>query len=98
MTLLTAADRLSARGEGALASDEMIEAHLELVREMLPAALDWQRDGARAAARRRRARRRGRDRAGPGDGRILEELRAATFAGEISGPRGTALARELAPG
>ena len=47
VTLLTAADRMAARGEGPIASDEMIEAHLELVREMLPEALAWQRQAPR---------------------------------------------------
>jgi len=100
VTLLTAADRLSARGEGALASDEIIEAHLELVREILPAALDWHRDGVPTPPL---------DgdqvavevgvKPGPEMGRILEELRAASFAGEISGrEEALALARELASG
>ena len=100
VTLLTAADRLSARGEGELASAEMIEAHLELVREILPAALDWHRDGApsppldgvQVAAEVG-------VRPGPEMGRILEELRAASFAGEISGrDEALALARRLAAG
>jgi poly(A) polymerase len=100
VTLLTAADRLSARGEGALASDEMIEAHLELVREILPAALDWHRDGLP------RPPLNGDEvaievglRPGPEMGRILEELRAASFAGEISDrDQALTLARELAGG
>jgi hypothetical protein len=45
VTLLTVADRLSARGSGPFATEEAIEAHLELAREMLAAALDWRRDG-----------------------------------------------------
>src|SRR2546429_1649897 len=45
VTLLTVADRLSARGEGTVASEGMIEAHLELAREMLAAALDWHEEG-----------------------------------------------------
>ena len=45
VTLLTVADRLSARGGGPLATEEAIEAHLRLAREMLAAALDWRRDG-----------------------------------------------------
>ncbi|MEO8093197.1 MAG: HD domain-containing protein, partial [bacterium] len=35
VTLLTVADRLSARGEGPIASPEMVQAHLDLAREML---------------------------------------------------------------
>jgi len=98
VTLLSIADRLSARGEGAIASEEMIEAHLVLAREVLPAALDWHRDGppappldgvevaAEVAVR-----------PGPEMGRILEELRAAAYAGEIEGrEQALELARRLA--
>ncbi len=49
VTLLTIADRLAARGSGPIASEEMVEAHLELAREMIAAALDWRRDGPPAA-------------------------------------------------
>ena len=45
VSLLTVADRLSARGSGPTASPEMIEAHLALVREVLPDAIAWHRDG-----------------------------------------------------
>ena len=45
VTLLTVADRLSARGAGPLARPEMVEAHLALARQMIAAALDWRRDG-----------------------------------------------------
>ena len=45
VTLLTVADRLAARGGGPTASPEMIAAHLELAREVLPAALEWHRNG-----------------------------------------------------
>src|SRR5262249_4116797 len=45
VTLLTVADRLSARGSGPFATEEAIEAHLDLARQMLAAALDWRRDG-----------------------------------------------------
>jgi putative nucleotidyltransferase with HDIG domain len=98
VTLLTVADRLSARGEGVLASEEMIEAHLSLVREILPAALDWHRDGAppppldgdELSAELGIA-------PGPELGRILEELRAASFAGEIEGrEQALGAARQLA--
>ena len=86
VTLLSVADRLAARGEGPIASPEMVEAHLELAREMLREALAWHRDGPP------RPPLTGADLAGelgiepgPEMGRVLEELRAAAFAGEIIG-------------
>jgi poly(A) polymerase len=97
VTLLSVADRLAARGQGPLATPEMVEAHLDLAREMLPEALAWHRDGAP------RPPLTGDDLVaelgispGPEMGRVLEELRAATFAGEIR-DRAEALerAREL---
>ncbi|CAN5577610.1 CCA tRNA nucleotidyltransferase [soil metagenome] len=96
VTLLTAADRMAGRGEGPLASDEMITAHLDLVREMLPEAIAWRRDppsppldGNELAAEIGLT-------PGPRMGEILEELRAATYAGELA-DRSAAikLAREL---
>jgi poly(A) polymerase len=93
VTLLSVADRLAARGEGPLASPEMVEAHLDLAREMLRDALAWHRDGPP------RPPLSGDDLAreldlepGPELGRVLEELRAETFTGEIS-DRAGALAR-----
>lgn len=84
VTLLTAADRLSARGSGAIAAPEMIAAHLELVREVLPAALDWHRDGPpRPPVRGDELARELGIPEGPELGRLLEELRAAVFAGEV---------------
>ena len=84
VTLLTVADRLAARGEGPTASEEMVEAHLELAREVLPDALTWHRDG------RPRPPIAGDDLAGeigiePGPelGRLLDEISAAVFAGEV---------------
>ena len=65
VTVLTIADRLSARGSGPTASAPMIEAHLEFAREMLPAARALApRRASPGADRRRSARRRDRDRAG----------------------------------
>jgi putative nucleotidyltransferase with HDIG domain len=85
VTLLTVADRLAARGEGPLASPEMVEAHLDLAREMLPDALAWHRDGPPSPPLS------GDELAdelglspGPEMGRVLEELRAEAFTGEIS--------------
>jgi putative nucleotidyltransferase with HDIG domain len=93
VTLLTVADRLAARGEGPLASPEMIEAHLELAREMLRDALIWHRDGPPRPPLSGDDLVRELDlRPGPELGRLLEELRAETFSGEISG-RDEALAR-----
>ncbi len=84
VTLLTVADRLSARGSGPTASAEMIEAHLELAREVLPPALRWHREGPPRAPI-------------PGDelaaalgiepgpelGRIIDQIVGAVFAGEV---------------
>ncbi len=85
MTLLTVADRLSARGAGPFASEETIEAHLALAREMLAAALDWRRDGPPAPLLR------GDELAaelgiaeGPELGELLAELEAAQYAGEVT--------------
>jgi poly(A) polymerase len=93
VTLLSVADRLAARGEGPLASPEMVEAHLDLAREMLRDALAWHRDGPP------RPPLSGDELAaelglepGPEIGRLLEELRAEAFSGEISG-RAEALER-----
>lgn len=86
VTLLTAADRMSARGAGAVAAREMIDAHLELVREVLPAALDWQRDGPPEIPipGDELAREVGIEQ-GPRLGALIRELQAAVFAGEVEG-------------
>jgi poly(A) polymerase len=85
VTLLTIADRLSARGSGPFATDEAIQAHLDLAREMLAAALDWRREGPPPPLLR------GDELAGelgiaPGPelGELLAELEAAQYAGEVS--------------
>jgi hypothetical protein len=93
VTLLSVADRLAARGEGPLASPEMVQAHLDLARELLAEALIWHRDGPprppvsgdELVAELDLA-------PGPEIGRLLEELRAEAYAGEIEG-RGQALER-----
>jgi putative nucleotidyltransferase with HDIG domain len=85
VTLLTVADRLSARGSGPFATEEAIEAHLGLAREMLAAALDWRREGPPPPLLR------GDELAaalgieeGPELGDLLAELEAAQYAGEVS--------------
>ena len=89
VTLLTVADRLSARGKGPIASPEMVAAHLQLAREMIAAALDWRRDGPPAPLLR------GDEVAaelgiepGPELGSALAELEAAQYAGEITDREG----------
>ncbi|HEV7616447.1 MAG TPA: HD domain-containing protein [Solirubrobacterales bacterium] len=85
VTLLTVADRLSARGAGPLASPEMVEAHLALARQMIAAALDWRRDGPPAPLLDgdELARELGIE-PGPQLGKLLAELEAAQYAGEVA--------------
>jgi len=85
VSLLTVADRLSARGSGPFATEEAIEAHLALARQMLADALDWRRDGPPAPLLR------GDELAaelgmpeGPEVGELLAELEAAQYAGEVT--------------
>lgn len=85
VTLLTVADRLSARGVGPIASPEMVAAHLQLAREMIAAGLDWRREGPPEPLLR------GDEIAaelgikpGPELGSALAELEAAQYAGEIT--------------
>jgi poly(A) polymerase len=84
VTLLSVADRLSARGSGPFATEEAVEAHLQLARKMLAAALDWRRDGPPDPLLR------GDELAaelgipeGPELGALLAELEAAQYAGEV---------------
>jgi putative nucleotidyltransferase with HDIG domain len=97
VTVLTVADRLAARGSGPTASAEMIEAHLELAREVLPAALAWHRSGPPRApiAGDELAAAVGID-PGPELGDLLAEVEAAVFTGEVeSKADAIALARRL---
>jgi putative nucleotidyltransferase with HDIG domain len=94
VTLLSCADRLATRGRGAAAA---IDAHLELARELMRAALDWREHGPAAPAIRgdELARRLG---IGPGPelGRLLDRLEEAAFTGEASDPeQAVRLARSL---
>ncbi len=84
VTLLTVADRLSARGGGPFATDEMIEAHLALARDMVAAGLDWRRNGPPTPLLRgdELAAELGIDE-GPELGELLAELEAAQYAGEV---------------
>ena len=85
VTLLTVADRLAARGEGPIASPEMVAAHIELAGEMLAAALDRRRDGPPRSpiAGDELAAELGIE-PGPQLGRLLDEIEAAVYAGEVS--------------
>lgn len=85
VTLLTVADRLSARGSGPIAAPEMVAAHLQLAREMIAAGLDWRREGPPQPLLR------GDELAaelgiepGPELGSALAELEAAQYAGEVT--------------
>ena len=89
VTLLTVADRLSARGKGPIASPEMVAAHLQLAREMIAAGLDWRRQGPPPPLLR------GDEigaelgiEPGPELGNALAELEAAQFAGEVTDREG----------
>jgi len=85
VTLLTVADRLSARGTGPFATEEAIEAHLSLARQMLAAALDWRRDGPPEPLIRGDELAAGLGIApGPELGDLLTEIEAAQYAGEVS--------------
>jgi poly(A) polymerase len=96
VTLLTIADRLATQGPRT--KREAIDSHLELAREMIAEALAWRRDGPPASPI-------------PGDeladelgiergaelGRLLGEIEAARFAGEIeTRDEAVTLARRLA--
>ncbi len=82
VTLLSCADRLATRGRRA---KEATEAHLELARELMRAAIDWRQHGPPPPPIR------GDDLArelgiepGPELGRLLAELTEAAYAGEVT--------------
>ena len=81
VTLLSCADRLATRGKNA---ERAIDAHLDLARELMPAALEWRRDGPpRLPLRGDELAREAGIEPGPELGRVIEELREAAYAGEI---------------
>jgi len=81
VTLLSCADRLATRGNNA---ERAIDTHLELARELMPAALEWRRTGPpRLPLRGDELARETGIEPGPELGRMLEELREAAYAGEI---------------
>jgi putative nucleotidyltransferase with HDIG domain len=84
VTLLTVADRLAARGGGPTASPEMIEAHLQLAREVLPEAIAWHRNGPPRSpiAGDELAAALGIE-PGPQLGKLITEVEAGVFAGEV---------------
>lgn len=84
VTLLTVADRLAARGTAQIAAQEMVAGHLELAREMVANALDWDQNGppAQFLPGDELAAKLGIE-PGPKLGELMAELAAARFAGEI---------------
>jgi poly(A) polymerase len=89
VTLLSIADRLATRGDGA---QQAVQAHLVLAREMLGDALRWRADGPPQPLLRgdELARELG-IATGPRVGELLEQLAAAQYAGELDS-RDSALA------
>ena len=83
VTVLTVADRLATHG--GRTKPEAIEAHLELARQMLTEVLEWERSGPPVMPIKgdELAAELGMDR-GPELGRLLTEVEAGVFAGEVS--------------
>ena len=82
VTLLSCADRLATRGRNA---DRAIDAHIELARELMQAALEWRRTGPpRLPLRGDELASEAGIEPGPELGRVLAELREAAYAGEIA--------------
>jgi poly(A) polymerase len=82
VTVLTAADRLATRGERT--RDEAIEGHLELVRQFAVEALAWRAEAPRPPLSGDELMDALGLGPGPEIGRLLEDLRAAAFAGEVT--------------
>ena len=77
VTVLSCADRVATRGEG---QDSWIEAHLDLARSVLEAAMRWRKQGPPKLPL--RGDELGVD-PGPQTGELLRELEAAVYAGEV---------------
>ena len=81
VTLLSCADRLATRGKNA---ERAIDAHLELAKELMPAALEWRRQGPpRLPLRGDELAREAEIEPGPELGRVIAELQEAAYAGEV---------------
>jgi hypothetical protein len=84
VTLLSVADRLATRGRKA---GESIARHVELAREVLPAALAWRAQGRRAPLVRGDVLAKALEiDDGPELGRLLAAIDEARFAGEVATP------------
>ncbi len=84
VTLLSVADRLATRGRKA---EESIARHLELAREVMPAALRWRAEGRRTPLVRGDALAAALAiESGPQLGRLLAEIDEARFAGDVTTP------------
>jgi putative nucleotidyltransferase with HDIG domain len=94
VTLLSVADRLATRGRKA---DEAIAKHVDLAREVLPAALAWRSEGRREPLVRGNVLARELEiDDGPRLGRLLAQIAEAHFAGEVGTPaEAIALAERL---
>jgi hypothetical protein len=94
VTVLSCADRLATRGKNA---DRAIEAHVELARELMEAALEWRASGPPKPAVRGKAlaKELGME-PGPELGALLAELAEARYTGEATtADEAVALARRL---
>jgi putative nucleotidyltransferase with HDIG domain len=80
VTVLSVADRLATRGDR---SEEAIAKHLELARQLLGEALQWEVDPPRSPLRGDELAQELGIRPGPEVGRILAELEQASFAHEL---------------
>jgi len=94
VTVLSCADRMATRGED---QEPWIEAHLDLAREVMAAALEWREQGPpRPLVRGDELAAELDVQPGPELGRLLRELEAAAYAGEVKDrDQAVALAREL---